>query len=76
MEVLYRRNRPSASGLDPEAVHRHGKKYRVLTNFPPTPLSRAPRYCEEYLVRYADRLLEQFERWHDIFGPWRTQESE
>jgi len=57
-------------------IYRDGEKYRVFTKFPPVPLPRAPRYSEEFLEREADRLLEQFERWHDLYGPWRTQESE
>ena len=57
-------------------LYKDGEKHKVLDNFPPIPLSRAFRYCEEYLKRHADRYLEQFERWHDLHGPWRTQESE
>jgi len=57
-------------------LYRDSEKYRILTNFPPVPLPRAPRYCEAFLTQEADRLLEQFERWHDLYGPWRTQESE
>lgn len=56
-------------------IYRNEEKYRVLTEFPPVPLDRAPRYCQEYLERYADRLLERFERWHDLYGPWRTHSS-
>lgn len=58
-------------------LYRDGRKYRVKTGFPPIPLSRAPDYCEWWLEEQADRVLEQFERWHDLYGPWRVQsESE
>jgi len=57
-------------------LYRDGEKYKVKTNFPPVPLSRAFRYCEEYLMRHADYLLQQFEEWHDLRGPWRVQSSE
>lgn len=57
-------------------LYKDGEKHRVLDTFPPVPLSRAPRYCEEYLTRHANRFLEQYERWHDLYGPWRTQSSE
>ncbi len=57
-------------------LYKDGEKYRVLDGFPPIPLSRAFRYCEEYLTQHSDRLLRQFEQWHDLYGPWRTQESE
>jgi hypothetical protein len=57
-------------------IYRDEAKYRDLTGFPPVPLDRAFRYSETYLLRHADRLLEQFERWHDLHGPWRTQDSE
>lgn len=57
-------------------IYRNGEKHKVLTSFPPVALSEAPRFSEEFLTQNADRLLEQFERWHDLYGPWRTHESE
>jgi hypothetical protein len=57
-------------------VFRDGEKYRVETSFPSVPLTIAPEVCQDYLVEHADRYLEQFERWHDLYGPWRTHSSE
>lgn len=57
-------------------LYKDEEKHKVIDGFKPVPLSRAFRYCEEYLTRHADRFLEQFERWHDLHGPWRTQEFE
>jgi len=56
-------------------LYRDGEKYEVLTNFPPVSLPRTPRYAQEYLERHADRLLQQFEEWHDLHGPWRHDSS-
>jgi hypothetical protein len=57
-------------------IYRHGEKERVITDFPPVPLAIAPRFCEETLEARADALLERFEWWHDLHGPWRTHSSE
>ena len=57
-------------------IYRDGEKHQVRTGFPPVPLNRAFRYSEDYLTQNADRLLTQFERWHGLHGPWRTQSSE
>lgn len=52
-------------------IYRDGEQYRVLTGFPPVSMRSAPRFCERFLEENADRLLAQFERWHDLYGPWR-----
>lgn len=57
-------------------IYKDGEKHKVLTGFPPVPLNRAFDVCEEYLTRRADRLLAQFEEWHNLHGPWRTYSSE
>ena len=53
-------------------VYKHGEKHKVKRGFPPVPPGHAIRYCERYFERHAGRLLEQFERWHGLYGPWRT----
>jgi hypothetical protein len=53
-------------------IYRNEEEYKVKTAFPPVPLSRAFRYCEEYLTQHADYFLQQFEEWHDLRGPWRV----
>lgn len=53
-------------------LYRDGEKYRVLTGFPPVSLENSPQFCERFLEKNAERLLEQFERWHDLYGPWRV----
>ena len=63
---VYRRSRPSASGLDPEAVHKFGEKARVKDDFPLVNLTRAPRYRVAYIEQHADTLLRRFEKWHDL----------
>lgn len=58
-------------------IYKDGSKHRVKTGFPPIPADRALDYSERYLETHAPRFLEQFERWHDLKGPWRIQsESE
>lgn len=32
-------------------------------------------YCERWLLMNATDLLERFERWHGLNGPWRIQSS-
>lgn len=53
-------------------LYKNEEKHKVVDGFPPVQLSRAPRYCEEFLEQNAGHYLEQFERWHDLYGPWRT----
>lgn len=52
-------------------IYRDGEKYAIKTGFPPVPLDAAPRFCEEFFKQNADALLERFERWHDLYVPWR-----
>jgi hypothetical protein len=52
-------------------VFKNGEKHRVVRNFEHVPLEDAPRFCEQVLEQNADALLERFERWHDLRGPWR-----
>lgn len=47
-------------------VYRDGEKVRVKDDFPPVPLTHAPRYATMYIERTADRLLRRFEQWHDL----------
>ena len=57
-------------------IYRDEEKEEVITDFPPVRLEFAPRFCEELLKSEADALLERFERWHGLHGPWRTHSSE
>jgi len=57
-------------------IYRDGEKYRVRRHFPYVPLERAPRFCVVFFQQNADNLLQQFERWHDLRGPWRHSSSE
>lgn len=52
-------------------IYRHEEKSVVRRQFPPVALDSAPRYCERFLAKNAERLLGQFEDWHDIDGPFR-----
>jgi hypothetical protein len=56
-------------------LYRDEEKHRVVTGFPPVSLSHAPAYCERYLEKNAPQLLEQFEYWHNLTGPWRIHSS-
>jgi hypothetical protein len=56
-------------------IYRDGEKEDVLRGFPSVSIEHAPRYAEEYLKRHADRLLQRFEQWHDLHGPWRPHSS-
>lgn len=47
-------------------VYRDGERYRRIRGFPRLSPGPAMRYCEEYLMANADRLLARFEGWHDI----------
>lgn len=47
-------------------VYRNGDKARVKDDFPPVPLSDAPRYCILYVEQHADQLLRRFEQWHNL----------
>jgi hypothetical protein len=53
-------------------LYRDGEKHRVLAGFPTVSLEHAPQFCEQFLEDNATQLLEQFERWHDLYGPWRV----
>jgi hypothetical protein len=50
-------------------VYRESEKARVKDDFPPVPLSDAPRYCITYIRKNADQLLRRFEQWHDLNDP-------
>jgi hypothetical protein len=50
-------------------VYRDGEKVRVKDDFPPVPLSDAPRYCIMYIRTNADQLLQRFDQWHDLNDP-------
>lgn len=51
-------------------LYREGEKYAQLYNFPAVPLNAAPEFCEQFLLNRADKLLDQFERWHDFDSKW------
>jgi hypothetical protein len=51
-------------------VYRNGAVYLKSYDFPTVPLSNAPRFCERYLRKNADFLIDRFERWHDIGEDW------
>lgn len=53
-------------------IYKDGEKYTVKTGFPNVSLDTAPEFCERYFEVNGGRLLEQFEHWHDLYGPWRT----
>lgn len=50
-------------------IYRDGEQYMVRTDFPPVSLSYAPRYCETYIRKNADRLLRRYEQWHNLKTP-------
>lgn len=49
-------------------VMKNGKKDKVLWNFPDVPVNKAPSFCEEFLLKNHDRLIDQFEQWHGTNG--------
>ena len=57
-------------------IYKDGEKHQVKTGFPTVESSSAPDYCERWLRTNAADLLERFERWHGLNGPWRIQSSE
>lgn len=61
---------PAAHNVDEEGLHmdvyRDGEKHHIEDNFPPVPLSYAPRYCIAYIEQHAGGLLRRFEQWHDL----------
>jgi hypothetical protein len=50
-------------------IYRDGEKARVKDDFPPVPLTDAPRYCITYIRQNADQLLRRFDQWHDLNHP-------
>ena len=51
-------------------VYRHGKKYQTARGFPPIRPTYAPRFCEQFLLERADKLLARFEQWHSVGNKW------
>jgi hypothetical protein len=57
-------------------VYKDGEKYKIKTGFPPVSPTTALNFCDQFFEQNADQLLEQFERWHGLYGPWRDYSSE
>lgn len=51
-------------------LYKHGKKYEQRYGFPDVPLTKAPDFCEQFLIKRADQLIDQFEAWHDVGKKW------
>jgi hypothetical protein len=57
-------------------IYKYGEKHKVRDNFPYISLSAAPEFCDRFFKQNAPKLLHQFERWHNLSGPWRTYSPE
>ena len=51
-------------------VYREGEKYMRTWSFPEVPLREAPDFCQQYLLRNADFLINRFEKWHSVGRKW------
>lgn len=47
-------------------IYKDGHKKDVIHGFEQVPLNHAVDYCERYLLRTADKLVDQYEAWHGL----------
>lgn len=62
---------PYGHDIEREGLHmdlyKQGQKYRVVrSKFPYVPVDHAPRYCNEYVNRNHEALIQRFEQWHNV----------
>ena len=47
-------------------IYREGEKTEVARGFPQVDLANAVDFCQRFLRKNADELIEQFESWHGL----------